>query len=111
MRRILSFSLIFLAFLGLFPVQLSYAQCKESQIRTQKYIETGFVMEMRNDYREWYVDRDVWSYFTFSQKEQAVKALSAIRYKCDGYLSIKVFDGHTGETLAKRGSFGIKIFK
>ena len=66
---------------------------------------------MRNDYREWYVDKAVWSVFTFSQKQQAVTSLSLIREKCDGYISIKVFDGHTGELLAKRGPFGIKIYK
>ena len=86
------------------------ADCKDSQVRTQKFIKTGFVTEMRNGYREWYVDRAVWSVFNFSQKEQAVFSLSSIREKCDGYISIKVYDGHTGKLLAKRGPFGIKIY-
>jgi len=113
MKRLLFILLIvfiFTLFIYNISIPTASAQCKDSQVQTQKFIKTGFVMEMRNAYREWYVDRAVWSMFNFSQKEQAVISLSAIREKCDGYISIKIFDGHTGKLLAKRGPFGIKIY-
>jgi len=111
MKKILTISLVLLITIALLYPQIIHAQCKQSQIQTKKLIESGLVIEMRNGYREWYVDRAVWSVFTFSQKEQVVNGLSLVREKCDGYISIKVFDGHTGELLAKRGSFGTKIYK
>lgn len=111
MKKYLAISLVLMITIASLYPGIIHAQCKQSQIQTNKFIETGFVIEMRNGYREWYVDKGAWSIFTFSQKEQAVIALSSIREKCDGYISIKVFDGHTGQLLAKRGSFGIKIYK
>ena len=113
MKRFISFLFIVLiltCFMYSASMSTAGGQCKDSQIQTNKFIKTGFVMEMRNGYREWYVDKSVWSVFTLSQKEQAINSLSLIREKCDGYISIKIFDGHTGKLLAKRGSFGIKIY-
>ena len=111
MKKSLAISLVLIITIILLYPGIIHAQCKQSQIQTKKLIECGLVIEMRNGYREWYVDRISWSIFTFSQKEQVVNSLSLVREKCDGYISIKVFDGHTGQLLAKRGSFGVKIYK
>jgi len=109
-KIVVSSCILLLVFVLILPLS-GRAQCKASQIQTQKYIDTGFVMEMRNQYREWYVNRNVWKLFTFSQKETAVRALAAIRHACDSYVSIEVLDGHSGELLAKYTAFGIKIYK